>query len=137
VRSEILHLETAAAPKLSLKSGTPLVHARGGLMPRIGHDQSAVGADGHTPGTNGFPKEGGVSPTDHVQVRIVVLRRIRVQERIAVRLVGIVIDAAAGPEHGPFTDAIRDSKSRSPILMIGIGEAKTRRSADQRRLVRI
>ena len=135
MRAEILQLETAAVPQLAFQAGAPLIHAGRGLMPGIGDDQCPLWrAVGQTPGEpNGLDKRGRREPSRPGAGKNRGVRRIGVQERVAVGLVRIVVDAAAGAEHGLLVDAVGESQARRPVVVVGCGEVEAGRAAHQAR----
>src|SRR5271156_6426475 len=98
MRAQILNFQAAAAPELPLQTGAPLIHSGRRLAIRIGRD----GAGRRRGGTHSRSERIGQS-WNYLSHREATgqnrsVGRIRVQERIAVGLVGVVVDAAAGAE---------------------------------------
>ena len=140
MRAEILHLEAAAAPQLALEAGAPLIHAAGGLIRRRSDDQSAAVAAGKRAGGRHSQRIGQAERRQSrgpVALKDRAPWRIRVQERIAVRLIRVVIDAAAAAEHGLLADPIGKTHARRPVLVLRGDELETGRRDDQSALVGI
>src|SRR5260370_40880631 len=109
MRAEILQVETAASPQLSLQAGAPLVHARRGLVPGVRVDGSCGGARWTDSRRERIGQSGYRESSSPGTGKLIGIRRVHVQQRVAIGLVGVVIDAAAGPEHGFFAEAVGDS----------------------------
>src|SRR6266568_7155992 len=118
MRAEIRHLQTAAVPELSLQAGAPLIHAGRGLMPGVGVNRSCGGRGRtDTGGAKRVGQAGGDESGGPDAIQLIVKRWVKVQERIAIRLVRVVIDAATAPEHSLVSDAIGEPNARRPVVV--------------------
>src|SRR5580700_2527717 len=122
MRAEILNFQAAAAPELPLQAAAPLIHSGRRLAIRIGSD----GAGRRRGGTHSRSERIGQSWNSlsdrEATGQNCSVGWVRVQERIAIGLVGVVVDAAAGAEHSLLRDAISNSEPGRPVCVIGAGE---------------
>src|SRR5262245_58698528 len=103
MRAKILHFQTAAATQLPLNAGAAMIQAAGRLARRRCHDESTAVTAWQRAGRR---HSQWIRQAECRQSRgPIALKngtpwRIRVQEGIAVSLIGVVIDAGAASEYG-------------------------------------
>src|SRR5215472_12598747 len=121
VRAQVLDFEPATVPQLALQTGAPLVHALRGLVLRGCHDQSAAGAPGKGARCRNPEWVGQTERRQSGRPVTLIDRapwRVRIEESVAVSLIRVVINTAAGPKHRLIVDPVCDAEAWRPIIMV-------------------
>src|SRR5215471_20172287 len=136
VRAQVLHFHARSPADLPLQARAPLIHTLRRLVPGSRHNGTRRGSGRTNPGGDRIRQSGdllarphGVSTGQDSNKRWVVA-----QERVAVGLIGIVVDTGSAAKYRLFIDAVSESETGRPVVVVGGDKSETGCASYQRGL---